>query len=79
MNNLFTSMCAYFIFTIIMIVSCCGVAFDADARVLWLVILMAHSYSFIHTEVRARRCERRLKKYKKAYNRITEKIEKKEI
>jgi hypothetical protein len=79
MNNIFTNMCAYFIFIIIFTISLCGVAFDVDARVLWLMILLAHTYAFINTEVRARSVERRLKKYKKAVKTFTDQIEKKEL
>lgn len=77
--KIINNMGRYFVFCLITITSCCGIAFTNGDRVLWLMILIISSYEFICGEVREARVNRQLKKYKKAYKEVTKKIEDKEL
>lgn len=77
--KIINNMGRYFVFCLITIVSCCGIAFTKEDRILWLMILIISSYEFICGEVREARVNRQLKKYKKAYKKITKQIEEKEL
>lgn len=77
--KIINNMRRYFVFIIISITAACGVAFSADDRILWLMILISTSFDFIGGEVRNAKIESRMKKYKKAYKKITKQIEEKEL
>lgn len=77
--KIINNMGRYFVYILISIISACGVAFSTDDRVLWLMILISTSFDFIGGEVRNAKIERRMKKYKKAYTKLTKLIEEKEL
>lgn len=79
MKKLVANAGLYFMFIFISIICACGIAFDTDSRVLWLLLLIVNMYNAIGSAVRAYYINRRMDKYKRAIKKITKQIEDKEL
>ena len=79
MKKLMANAGLYFMFVFITIICACGIAFDTDSRLLWLLLMITNAYNAIGSAINIHYTNKRIDKYKRAIKKITKQIEEKEL